>query len=108
MLASKDNEKPFILKFFEDWSRYQVIDPFIDPWSGDHGEDNLVHFFIEPKTVNFVAWAPRSLFVHTQTKGYQKGVRGDYCNIELRGVQDLEDLLEHMKGQGISVQKVPK
>ncbi|KAL8931904.1 MAG: hypothetical protein Q9211_006657 [Gyalolechia sp. 1 TL-2023] len=104
MLASKDDQKPFVLKFFEDCGRYQVI----DPWCGDHGEDSLVHFFIDPGNVGFVAWAPQSTFIHTQTKNYRKGESGDYCNVELRDVEGLEDLLEHMKGQGISVQKVPK
>lgn len=104
MLASKNDEQPFTLKFFEDCGRYQVI----DPWCGDHGEDNLVHFFIEPAAVDFVAWAPQSLFIHTQTKNFKKGMRGSYCNIELRSVEGLEDLLEHMKEQGMSVQKWPK
>ncbi|KAI4169419.1 MAG: hypothetical protein LQ343_005723 [Gyalolechia ehrenbergii] len=104
MLASKDDEKPFVLKFFEECGRYQVI----DPWCGAHGEDNLVHFFIDPGNVGFVAWAPKSTFIHTQTENYRKCESGDFCNIELRDVEGLEDLLEHMKGRGISVQKVPK
>lgn len=107
MLASKDGMMPFVLKFFEHTGKYQLIERYCGH-AECHAEENLVHYFIDPANLGLVAWAPGSTFVHTQTENYKKGVSGDYCNLQLRDVEGLEELMEHMKAKGIMPQKVTK
>ncbi|KAL8827644.1 MAG: hypothetical protein Q9170_006936 [Blastenia crenularia] len=105
MLASKDEDLPFILKFFEDTGKYQLVEKYC-MHSECYTQESLIHYYIDSKNLGLVAWAPGSSFVHTQTQNYKKGVRGDFCNVQVRDLDCLEYLVEHMKRRGIMVQQV--
>ncbi|KAL9604137.1 MAG: hypothetical protein Q9219_000725 [cf. Caloplaca sp. 3 TL-2023] len=103
-LTAKEEEKPFLLRFSEKSGRYEVTEPFCRH-GGCHGQENPMHFHIDPANLGFVAWAPGSAFVHTQTWNYEKGLSGDFCNVQMVGSGGLEYLMEDMKERGIFPQK---
>ncbi|KAL8746828.1 MAG: hypothetical protein Q9184_007690, partial [Pyrenodesmia sp. 2 TL-2023] len=107
MLVSKVPDMPFVLKFSAHTQRYQLADSRCGH-PGCDIDENLSHYYLDPAEIAFVFWAPGMLFVHTETRVYKEEEKADYCNLEVKDVEELEELMEHMKMKGIHVQQVTR
>lgn len=98
---------PFVLKFSPHTQRYQLADSCCGHPECDIDE-NLSHYYLDPAEIALVFWAPGMLFVHTETRVYKKEEKAEYCNLGVKDVEELEELMEHMKMKGIPVQQVTR
>ncbi|KAL8644999.1 MAG: hypothetical protein Q9210_006958, partial [Variospora velana] len=68
--------------------------------------ENLSHYYLEPAEMLYAAWAPGMLHVHTEGYGNEGEAKGDYCNLEMRDVDELEAFMEDLIEKRVRVQQV--
>ncbi|KAL8679359.1 MAG: hypothetical protein Q9186_004364 [Xanthomendoza sp. 1 TL-2023] len=92
--CTKEGFSAFILTFNEGTNHFDILD-----------EAHHISYFLysfHPFNLKVVAWAPGSLDVHTQTKDYDKeSGKGEYMNLRVHTVEDLEELVEGLKDKGV-------
>ncbi|KAL9016637.1 MAG: hypothetical protein Q9185_006010 [Variospora sp. 1 TL-2023] len=105
MLVAKSPTIPLILKYHPHSQRYQLIERYCGHLECTI-EENLSHYYLEPAEMLYAAWAPGMLHVHTEGYGNGGEAKDDYCNLEVRDVDELEAFMEDLIEKRVRVQQV--
>ncbi|KAL8728779.1 MAG: hypothetical protein Q9166_005157 [cf. Caloplaca sp. 2 TL-2023] len=104
--CAKEGSPPFILSFNKVTCQYDALDELLGPFVNKRQGPYRLYAF-DPLKLKGVIWAPGSLEVHTQTKDYnKKNGTGDYLNLRVQTVEDLEKLVEELMGNGVQAMKM--